>query len=228
MGPTLWSSDLTVFAEQNPNMLGSHLDMLHMSPLCMGISHQVNNVYWTIGGLDNALYRYDFGIDNGIGNDDHSDGVVYRYATGQMKYAPGVPSHLFFHAADEMLYVADTGNARVVKLDTNSGTSGPNLQPLEPMKEAIEIESAVLADVVTAASGLLTAPSGLEIRDGLIYVSDNANGRISAFTLAGERVNYLETGLPAGALSGMAFGSDGKLYLVDMQGNRVLRVDPRQ
>jgi hypothetical protein len=38
-------------------------------------------------------------------------------------------------------------------------------------------------------------------------------------------VNWLDTGL-FNALSGMAFGPDGKLYLVDMTGDRVLRIDP--
>jgi sugar lactone lactonase YvrE len=40
------------------------------------------------------------------------------------------------------------------------------------------------------------------------------------------QVNYLDTGLPAGSLSGMAFGPDKKLYFVDVLGGRVLRVDP--
>ena len=66
----------------------------------------------------------------------------------------------------------------------------------------------------------------LEIWNELLYVSDNATSRISAFTLDGMPVNYLDTGLPAGSLGAMAFGPDGKLYLVDMVGSRVLRVDP--
>jgi len=73
---------------------------------------------------------------------------------------------------------------------------------------------------------LLERPSGLALWNGHLYVADNANGRISAFTLDGERANYLDTGLDAGALSGLAFGPDGKLYFVDMQTNRVLRIDP--
>jgi len=57
MGPTLWTADLDWFAESNPAAveylselfgfhvdLGSHLDMLHESPFCMGIE-------W--GGTDN-------------------------------------------------------------------------------------------------------------------------------------------------------------------------------
>jgi hypothetical protein len=39
-------------------------------------------------------------------------------------------------------------------------------------------------------------------------------------------VSHLDTGLPSGAFSGLAFGPDGKLYFVDMIGHRVLRIDP--
>ncbi len=83
----------------------------------------------------------------------------------------------------------------------------------------------MLTEVVSQASQQVYTPSGLELFEGLVYVSDPASGRISAFTPEGELVNWLDTGL-FNALSGMAFGPDGKLYLVDMTGDRVLRIDP--
>ena len=43
--------------------------------------------------------------------------------------------------------------------------------------------------------------------------------------MEGELLNYLDTGLGEGRLSGITFGPDGKLYFVDMVGNQVLRVD---
>lgn len=227
MGPTLWSSDLTVFAKKNPNGLGSHLDMLHQSPLCMGISHETANRYWVFEGLTGSIGHYDFMKDNGIGNDDHSDGEYWRYATGQVKYTKGVPSSLFYRAEDAMLYIADSGNARIAKLDTKSGKKGKAIGTMEPMAASYAMDSAAVADVVPASSGLVIRPSGLELRNDIIYVSDNAASRISAFSLEGEQLNWLDTGLPAGSLGGMAFGPDGKLYVADMVGNRVLRVDPR-
>ena len=228
MGPVLWSSDLTVFAKKDPEGLGSHLDMLHNTPLCMGIAHEAENRYWVFGGLKNSLDRYDFKRDHNVGQDDHSDGESYQYATGQVKYAEGIPSHLVFHAATSTLYVADTGNARVAKLDTKSGKAGKRVSPKEPMGTSIMMDDAVLVDVVSAESGKLKAPSGLELRNELLFVSDNETGRITAFALDGSVVNYLDTGLPKGALSGMAFGPDGRLYLVDMAGDRVLRIDPKK
>ncbi len=226
MGPALWSSDLSIFAKKNPNGLGSHLDMLHNSPLCMGIAHEDANVYWAFGGLAGAIFRYDFQKDNGIGYDDHSDGKAYEYATGQVKYAAGIPSQLVFRAEDRMLYIADTGNSRVAKLDTTSGTKKGKLAPQEPMAEAMVMSGASIVDVVPAASGVLKAPSGLQVRGEFVYVSDNATARITAFTLDGVEVNHLDTGLGAGALAALTFGTDGKVYIADMAGGRILRIDP--
>lgn len=223
MGPTLWTSDLAIFAKKNPAGLGSHIDMLHNSPLCMGIAHEAGNAYWTFNGLKNSIVRYDFGKDHDVGLDDHSDGASLEYVAGQLKYVAGVPSHLAF--LDGGLFIADTGNGRIARLDTTSGTKGARIRTQEPQKGGhFKMEGATLTDVVPA--GVLTAPSGLEIRNGLIYVSDNGTGRIVAFDLRGKQVNALDTGLGAGALAGMAFGPDDKLYFVDMKGDRLMRVDP--
>lgn len=225
MGPALWTSDLEVFAKKDPIGLGSHLDMLHNSPLCMGIAHEKANVYWVVTGSRRAITRYDFGADHHIGLDDHSDGASLEYAFGEIGYVPGVPSHLAFRAEDAMLYVADTGNGRVVRLDTKSGVRGRKLATKEPQNGGhYKMDGATLVDVVPP--GTLTAPSGLELRNDHLYVSDNGTGKIVAFDLQGQQVASFDTGLGAGALAGMAFGPDGKLYVVDMVGSRVLRVDP--
>ena len=227
MGPALWSSDLSIFAEKNPHMLGSHLDMLHNTPLCMGIEHQEANIYWTFDGLTGSISKYDFKKDNGVGNDDHSDGQTFRYVTGQVKYAKGVPSHLAYHAADQTLFIADSGNGRIAKLDTTTGQRGTPLKTLEPQGPAVQMNGAMLEDAVPAGTDL-RAPSGLEIHNEILYVSDNASGLIYAYSLDGKQLNFLDTGLGAGALAGLAFGPDDKLYFVDMTGNRIVRVDPKK
>jgi hypothetical protein len=241
MGPALWSSDLTVFAKHDPIGLGSHLDMLHGSPDCMGIAWERDHIYWAFGGKKHtgpvnsperqqpapAIVKYDFGDDHGIGLDDHSDGSIYQYLTNEVAAVPGIPSHMVFDSSDRLLYIADTGNGRVIALDTGSGTMGPALQPQEPLVAYRRVDDATVIEVVPAANGMAGIPSGLEVHDNLVFVSDNGSGRISAFTKTGERVNYLETGLPSGALAGMAFGPDGKLYFVDMVNHRVLRIDPK-
>ncbi len=225
MGPTLWSSDLAVFAKKNPAGLGSHLDMLHNSPLCTGIAHESANIYWTTNGVKNSIVKYDFAVDHDIGMDDHSDGSSLEYVAGELKYAPGIPGHMAFRAADAMLFVADPGNGRVVKLDTKSGTRSTKLATKEPQKGGhYKMVDAVLTEVIP--KGVLTTPSGLELRNDILYVSDHGTGRIVAFDLEGKELNSLDTGLGPGALAGMAFGPDNKLYFVDMKGDRLMRVDP--
>lgn len=237
MGPALWSSDLTVFAQSDPMGLGAHLDMLHGSPNCMGIAHERDNIYWVFGGKAQsgsgaarqapipAIVKYNFNMDHGIGRDDHADGEIYQYAENQVADVPGIPSHLVFEQATKLLWIADTGNARVVTLDTMTGTRSGSLTAQEPLRAYDRMTGATLTEVVPA--GMLGRPSGIELKGEYVYVADNATGIISAFTKAGVRVNYLETGLPNGAITGLAFGPDEKLYFIDMPGNRVLRIDPK-
>lgn len=249
MGAALWPSDLDMFAERpnTPFGLGSHLDMLHCSPQCMGIAHQEENIYWAFAGRsrdendpfctptmfgpvcsflnDSSIVYYDFQDDHGPGNDDHSDGEAYQYVTGEVDRVPGVPSHLFYEAESEMLYIADTGNSRIAVLDTTTGDIGQDLQPMEPMVAWSIVDDAEIVDVVPSG-GELDQPSGLELHNGLLYVSDHATAMIHAYDLDGVRVNWLDTGRDEDALAGMAFGPDGKLYLVDMETDEVLRLDP--
>lgn len=224
MGPTLFSSDLAIFAEETPDGLGSHLDMLHSSPFCKGIAHEQGNVYWVFNGYDLAIDRYDFAHDHGPGNDDHADGEIYRYGSGEVLGIDEAPSHIFYSAEDRHLYIADTGHKRLLKLDTASGTPGASFDGQEPVKARRHIDGATLTEIVPP--GTLETPSGLEVHEGLVYVTDHATSRIHAFDPTGRPVRTLDTGLPAGSLAGITFGPDGKLYLVDLLSGRVYRVDP--
>ena len=47
------------------------------------------------------------------------------------------------------------------------------------------------------------------------------------FEKTGTLVRKLETGLPAGSLTGFTFGPDGKIWFTDRTGGRVVRIDPR-
>lgn len=221
MGPVLWSSDLTVFAKHNPNGLGSHLDMLHNTPLCMGIAHEADNKYWVFNGLAGSIDRYDFVADDGIGNDNHGDGLTWRYAEGQVKRVANVPSHLAWDAATSTLYIADSGNARVATLDMTTATDGMVVAGFEtPIKKMTG------ATIETFAVGDIQTPAGIELYEDLVFVSDYGNSVIAAFDMQGELVNYIDTGLPLGSLGGLAFGPDGKLYFADLLGDRVMRIDP--
>lgn len=227
MGPAMFTTDLTVFAKR-VTALGSHYDMLHGTPFCRGIAHVEKNVYWTFNAYDKALDKYDFHKDHGPGNDDHSDGEIYRYATGQVKGADdGTPSHLVYDPTDGMLYVADTGNARVVKLDTkNPGTKKSELpRKNEPLAGSGVMDGVDVAEVI--APGVLEKPSGIEVKGELLYVTDAATSTFHVFKKDGTPVRKLETGLPPGSLAGFTFGPDAKIWFTDKIGGRVMRIDPK-
>ena len=87
------------------------------------------------------------------------------------------------------------------------------------------MDNATLTDVVPAG-GELDSPSGIELHGDYLYVTDNRTAKITAFTREGVKVNQLDTGLGPGALGGITFGPDNKVYIVDMLNNHVYRIDP--
>lgn len=226
MGPALFTSDLTVFATQNgETRLGSHYDMLHNTTFCRGIAHQEANVFWVFNGELGAIDQYNFNKPHEPGGDDHSDGEIFRYAEGQVKGVDGVPSHLAYDPEDRFVYVADTGNKRVVKLDPSAGSLGARLpRRNEVLKRSGVMDGTSVREVV--APGTLEEPSGLEIRNGHIYVTDAATGTFHVFDKTGKEVRRLRTGLAPRSLAGFTFGADNKVWFVDRNESKVLRIDP--
>lgn len=231
MGPALWSSDPEVFAETNPEAvdfvggdLGSHLDMLHESPLCMGIAWEKENLYFTFDGLSGTISRYDFAQDHGPGFDDHSDGVVERYPDVGVERVEGVPSHMVFDRERAVLYVADTGNARIAVLDPSSATVGRTYGGFET--PIMEMDGASFSDL--AGGDDLELPSGIALADDTLFVTDNATSRINAFSLDGELIDYLELDVEEGSLMGIRVAPDGALVVVDNAGDRVLRIAAKE
>lgn len=228
IGPTLWTSDPAIFGKTQPPPAdgsfvpnGSHLDMLHQTPFCMGIAHETENVYWTFNGQVGAIDRYDFKEPHPPGGDDHSDGEVLRYVQGSVARVENVPSHMVFDAGQ--LYIADTGNARIARLDTQSGQVGSAFIPYDPLTVHHFVDGAVIVDVVPP--GTLQQPSGIALHDGVLYVTDHATSAIHAFDLEGALIRSLDTGLPPGTLAGITIGPDGRAYFVDQLTASVLRID---
>jgi hypothetical protein len=225
MGPTLWPSNLDIFAvvgQEFPpgEQEGSHLDMLHQSPLCMGIAHDVDRVYWVYDGFNGNLVRYDFQDHHGPGGSDHSDGIITRYVDAAVTRLPNVPSHMELDHATGMLYVADAGANRVMRLDTNSGT---NMGTLPGDWDGAEYTGVEGADFQALVEGIDT-PSGLALHEGRLFVGEHGTGDIVAFDLEGNEIDRLST--PAQQLMGITVGPDGKIYYVDPIANEVVRVDP--
>ncbi|HYP75431.1 MAG TPA: hypothetical protein VER12_05745 [Polyangiaceae bacterium] len=225
-GPVLWSSDPTIFgAVPKPDQNGTHIDMLHESPFCMGIAFERDNVYWVFNGKLGALDRYDFHVPHAIGGEDHADGELSRYVAGQLERVPEVPSHLALDREHGQLYVADTAGGRILRLAIAEGAPGANVPTLDPIAVHRRMDGVSLIEVV--APGSLTAPSGLALSGDRLIVTDNATSRIAWFELDGTALGSVDTGLPAGSLSGVAVGPDGKLYLSDLLTGAAYRVEER-
>lgn len=222
MGPTLWNTDLSVFDGGH----ASHMDMLHNSPNAVGIAWEDGNAYWVFDGYHASLTRYDFKEDHGPGGADHSDGVVARYVEGEVQRLPNVSSHMLYDPSTELLYVADTGNGRIAVLDTTTGTDGQAIYPNYDQTDQYSVDGAELSTLVDGVDIGMEAPSGLARRGDVLFVSDNANSKIFAFSLEGELVDWVDTELADGSLMGLAFGDDDALYMVDALSSRVLRLAP--
>ena len=239
MGPTLWSSDLSIFGNSNPDAvdyltnlygmptdLGSHLDMLHESPLCMGIEWQHENVYWVFNGQDGSLDRNNFHEDHGMGYDDHSDGTIYKYGVGEFKRVADVPSHMKFDHNSGLLYIADTGNNAIKVLDVRTGDPDERLPVMEPGTKHYTMSGEDLWILIDGEDFGIEMPSGLTLVEDTLLVTDNQTSMIYAFSLDGELVDSLQTPFAKGALMGIYGSSIDDFWLVNAIDNEVWRLQP--
>ncbi len=230
MGPTLWTSVLDIYGKTNPEAveeldydLGSHIDMLHQTPLCMGIAWEVDNVYWVFDGSTGSIQRNDFVDDHGPGYDHHSDGIIAHYVRGEVARVEDVPSHLAYDAATGLLYIADTGNSRIAVLDTTTGTRGADLPVMEPGTTYYEMDGATLTTLV---EGELVEPSGVDLFDDTLIVTDHATGIVWAFDLQGNELDRVDLGLGEG-LMGVEVVDREEIWLVHADDNELLRLTPK-
>ncbi|MBA2319702.1 MAG: hypothetical protein H0V89_00995, partial [Deltaproteobacteria bacterium] len=151
MGPALWPGDLDLFAEVHQTGLGSHIDMLHSSPMCVGMAHDARNKYWVFDGQNGVLTWYDFQVPHGYGEDDHSDGMIRRYVDVALNRVPDVPGHIAVDDAG-LLYIANTGEGQLLVVDPRNAVEGDAIPLLfEPLEEYTEY---VGASVATLGDGL--------------------------------------------------------------------------
>ena len=230
-GASLWPSDTTIYAKinQNNNLLGSHCDMLHQSPYSMGIAHEKGNAYWLFdgntAGKGGNICRYDFAVPHGYGQDDHSDAYIRRYTQVKVLRKVGIPSHMILDKATGWLYIADTGNKRVIRMDISTGTSYAKLTAgNEPLTGFADYRGET--QEVVASTGL-TDPCGIDFYQGRLIVSDNATGDIIIYDATVKPIvekGRIKTGNIG--IMGVKVGPDGKIWYVDNKANKVIRIDP--
>lgn len=184
MGPTLYSSDLRLFGYQNPNTgLGTHLDMLHSTPYCRGIAWAgTKNQYWVFNSDAGAIDFYDFKMDPGPGNTDHSDGVVRRFANRQRNVAP-LPGNEYIAARDYYEGTTKTVVSSSAGLVQPSGIEATGGLAFVTDASTSEIHAFKLSDGSLVRSFDTGLPSGSLASlnfgpEGKIYFADRKGNRV--------------------------------------------------
>ena len=192
-GCSLWESDTSIYARVNQNgpELGSHWDMLHQSPFSVGIAAETANIYWLFDGFHNTIAKYNFQephSDHEHGGEDHSDGLVYRYDEVVVERVSGLSSHMVIDQGSDLLYVCDTGNNRIIRMNINSGSINYSLTPYgENIEGYYSMHNAEYETVID--SGLIN-PTGIDIYNNYLLVSDYSNGEIIIYNI--EQQNNLQ------------------------------------
>lgn len=223
-GPALWSSDPAIYAQPSGGN-GSHLDMLHESPYSMGIAYEDENIFWVNDGYNNTVVRYDFGGDHGPGADDHSNGIIRQYTGLGLAEDPTrhVPSHLVLDKTTNFLYIVDSENDRVVRLDIATGNNTGNLTPHEGVTEYSSYTGYSSSTYINTG---LIQPTGIDLIGNRMIVSDYNNGDIVIYDISdasGTELGRIQTGVAG--IMGVKIGPDGKIWYVNATTNQVVRLD---
>lgn len=229
-GPALWSSDLSIYGIiGNPptsEFNGSHLDMLHGSPFCMGIAHVEYNTYFVYDSYNKEIVKYAFNGDHGPGKDDHDNGEVFRYSEVFVERdGEEIPNHMIVDKETGWMYIADHKNSRVLRMDINSGViSNANLPEIN---ETLALHAEVTGvDFGTYISSGLTTPCGVDLLEDKLIVGDYANGNILLYDISSTTPTLLTTiNTGATGLMGLKIGPDGRIWFVDAEANTVNKIN---
>ena len=119
---------------------------------------------------------------------------------------------------DDLLYVADTWNHRILVLDADG-------QPVRELGRSGEITDTNDSVDPTVQPGLFYGPRSIAISDGEIYVTDTGNERVQVFASDGTFLRaFGGYGTEPGKLLepvGIAIGPDGNVYVADTGNGRI-------
>lgn len=233
IGPALWTSDPAIYNGRNGRYdwsNGSHLDMLHGTPYCMGIAHDTaaENGYWMFNGMLGVIDFNDFGPPHIPGHWYHDNATVKRYEFGEetLTRLPYVPSNL--EIVGTHLYIADTGAGRVVRIDlANEGEPTGTFSTLDPVRGdtfELALETVLSRESLEAIWGANVAPSGIGVLDAeTLVVANYGSGHLALVGLDGTVIRNIDTGLGEG-LGGVTV-MDGRIYFTHLNERRVYRLD---
>lgn len=225
-GPTLWSSDPAIYAQNLFGPLGSHLDMVHVHPRSQGIAHDHWNKFWVVDGTNGDVVMTNFRGDHGPGNDYHGNAIIHRYSEFTITRDPNdhIVSHCVLDKRTGWLYVVDNGGQRVLRLNTRTGTLGGPASPPSP-EQYVEYRQVTGYEWEVLISGGLDQPAGIEVIGDRLLVSDHANGDIIVYDISGDGAperGRIHTGSPG--IMGIKVGPDGDLWYVNATTHQLVRV----
>jgi sugar lactone lactonase YvrE len=161
-------------------------------------------------------------------------GVAKRFAGDG---GPALKALLNFPTAiavdqDGHLYIADTMNHRVRRVDANTGLISTLAGVGQPRFSG---------DGGPSVKAGLNEPAALAVHGTRVYIADQSNNRVRMIDVATEIITtvagtglagYNGDGMPAAEASlagpsGLAVGADGTLYIADTFNGRIRGVDPR-
>jgi hypothetical protein len=227
-GPSLWSSDPDVYAQPSGGN-GSHLDMLHASPYCLGMSFYHDNAFWVFDKNSNDIVMYDFKEDHGPGADDHSDGVILRYPEISVDWInEDIPAHLKYDKYSDMLYIVDGGNSRILKMDVNSGTveGTPSYNNPEPVAQYENVTGVTYEELTNAG---FSQACGIDVMTNYMVVSDYSNGDIIIYnnnSTPSAEVGRISTG--SAGVTGVVIGPEGRIWYTNILTQEVVKIEPSQ
>jgi len=228
-GPTLWSADPEIYAQNLFGPLGSHLDMLHVTPKSQGIAHERWNKYWVVDGANQDVVMHDYRSDHGPGNDYHGNAIIHRYPEVSITRDPGdhIVSHCVVDKHTSWLYVVDHGGQRVLRLDTRSGTIAAGAPDFGPYESYVEYKNMTGATWEVVVDAGLQQPSGIDVVGDRLLVSDHGTGEIIIYNMADD---FAEMGRIAATpgIMGIKVGPDGRIWYVNATSNTLVRVDPSE
>lgn len=225
-GPTLWSADPAIYAQNQFGPLGSHLDMLHVTPRSQGIAHERWNKYWVVDGTNRDVVMHDFKGDHGPGQDYHGNAIIHRYTQVSITRDPNnhIVSHCVMDKSSGWLYIVDHGGQRILRLNTRTGNlaGNPTFGPFEQYVQYRNVTGATLEVIVNSG---LQEPAGVEVVGTSLYVSDHGTGEIIIYDMAN---GFAERGRIAATpgIMGIKAGFDGRLWYVNATNSTLVRVDP--
>lgn len=236
IGPTLWTADPAIYNGANGTYdwsNGAHLDMLHGTAYCMGLAWERDTRYWAFNGKFGTLDHYDFGAPHFPGHYYHANSTVDRYRFGETPLArlPDVPSNMVL--SGNTLFIADSGNGRLVAFDTTAKgrfvelhhSLPPELQRIQVL-EGVPLRDIAARQTLAKLWGEQVAPSGLaQLDKRTLALANHASGHITLIDVDGKVLRTIDTGLGKG-IGGMT-SRDGVLYFAHMEKRKVYRLDLR-